>query len=369
MPPISVMIKPASGRCNMRCKYCFYYSLANSREVADYGIMNEATAERIIDGALNFAQGERVYFSFQGGEPLLAGKEFFSRFFEYADRKNANNSPIHYALQTNGTLIDGEWIKLFKDNSVLIGLSLDGDREANRYRMEANYAPAFNKSLAAAEALQSAGVDFNILSVVTGYSAENITSIYRFFTAKGFKYLQFIPCLRPFGDKRESDMYMTVGQYAKYLVTLFNLYFKDYMDGKYTSIRHFDNMVRLFLGQRTEQCGIDGHCSHQFVVEGNGNVYPCDFYCTDEWLLGNIATDDFSSLAKSDKAKRFLMESLSVNPKCKVCEYYKMCRGGGCKRQKEDRDYCEAYKTFFSLCRPLFYVFAREKPIERKIVE
>ena len=362
MPPVSIMIKPASGRCNMRCKYCFYYSLASSREIADYGIMDGATAERIIDCALDFAQGERVFFSFQGGEPLIAGKDYFLRFFDYVHKKNVRNSPIHYALQTNGTLIDGEWVKIFKDNSVLIGLSLDGDKEANRYRMDANYAPVINKVVSAAHLMQEAGVDFNILAVVTGRSADNITDIYRYFTSNGFKYLQFIPCLRPFGDNTESDLYMTVGQYSKYLITLFNLYFKDYMDGKYTSIRHFDNMVRLFLGQKTEQCGMEGHCSHQFVIEGNGNVYPCDFYCTDEWLLGNVSDCDFFKLVESDRAKKFILQSLPIRSECKGCGFYRVCRGGGCKRQREDRNYCEAYKRFFSLCLPLFNVFANEKP-------
>lgn len=364
MPPISIMIKPASGKCNMRCKYCFYYSIASSREISDFGNMSDDIAERIIERALGFAKGERVFFSFQGGEPLLAGKSFFVKFFECVRQKNVFKSAVHYALQTNGTLIDDEWVKLFKDNSVLVGLSLDGDKEANRFRMDANYAPVFNKVIGAAKMLKDAGVDVNILAVVTGRSADNITSIYRYFTSNGYRYLQFIPCLRPFGDNSESDLYMTCEQYAKYLITLFNLYVKDYMSGQYNSIRHFDNMVRLFLGHKTELCGIEGHCSHQFVIEANGNVYPCDFYCTDEWLLGNINECDFLELVQSDKAKNFVLESLSVEPKCKQCPYFRMCCGGGCKRQKADRDYCEAYKAFFSLCLPLFRAFFHEKPID-----
>lgn len=361
MPPISIMLKPASGRCNMRCKYCFYHSLASAREIVDYGIMDDDTAKRVIDSALNFAQGQSVSISFQGGEPLLAGKRFFLNFFDYVKKNNNLNSQIHYALQTNGTLIDQDWVDIFKENSVLIGLSLDGDKEANRYRMDTNYAPVFNKVAAAAQMLQDGNVDFNILSVITGRSAENISDIYRYFTSCGYRYLQFIPCLRPFGDNSESELYMTVGQYSKYLITSFNLYVKDYIDGKYTGIRHFDNMVRLYLGQNVEQCGTEGHCSHQFVVEANGNVYPCDFYCTDEWLLGNIIDCNFSDLANCDKAKRFILNSLQINQKCKFCPYFRVCRGGGCKRQKEDRDYCEAYKTFFSLCLPLFRVFVNEQ--------
>ena len=53
MPAISIMIKPASGRCNLRCKYCFYHDLTKNREIADYGIMDIDTAKRIIDSAVD----------------------------------------------------------------------------------------------------------------------------------------------------------------------------------------------------------------------------------------------------------------------------------------------------------------------------
>lgn len=33
MKYISFLIKPASSLCNMRCRYCFYYDVADHREV------------------------------------------------------------------------------------------------------------------------------------------------------------------------------------------------------------------------------------------------------------------------------------------------------------------------------------------------
>ena len=68
----------------------------------------------------------------------------------------------------------------------------------------------------------------------------------------------------------------------------FNIYYNDYLRGDFVSIRTFDNYISLINGNNAEQCGMNGFCSNQFVVEGDGSVYPCDFYCTDEWLLGNI---------------------------------------------------------------------------------
>lgn len=361
MPPLSIMIKPASSLCNMRCRYCFYHDVTNLREVKSFGIMSGGTAENLIKKALEFADGESVAFAFQGGEPLIAGLDYFRNFIDEVKIFNQKSSKIFYGLQTNGTLVTDEWAEFFRDNNFLIGLSLDGDFKANRFRIDESGNNAYEKIIRASEIFKAHGVQFNILTVLTGYCADNIDTVYRSLTQKGFKYLQFIPCLRPFDNKSESELYMTVRQYAKFLIHGFNAYVKDYVRGDYTSIRYFDNLVRLYLGQQTEQCGLCGHCMHQFVAEGNGNIYPCDFYCTDEWLLGNINESDFDTLAHSRKAEEFLRESLAVNDECRNCRYYPLCRGGGCKRMRNDRDYCESYKAFFSACLPLFRVFINEK--------
>lgn len=360
MPPLSIMIKPASSLCNMRCRYCFYHDVSDIRQVKSFGIMSAETAENLIKKALDFADGESIAFAFQGGEPLIAGIDYFKNFISTVKKLNRKSSRIFYGLQTNGTLVTDEWAEFFAENNFLIGLSLDGDLKANRFRIDESGNNAYDKIISASEALKRHNVQFNILTVLTGYCAENIDSVYRTLTNKGFKYLQFIPCLRPFGNSSENEMYMTVRQYAKFLIHGFNLYVKDYVRNDYTSVRYFDNIVRLYLGQATEQCGMCGHCMHQFVAEGNGNIYPCDFYCTDEWLLGNINDSDFNTLAHSKKAESFLRESLKVEENCKRCKYFPLCRDGGCKRMKNDRNYCEAYKAFFNSCLPLFRVFINE---------
>ena len=260
-------------------------------------------------------------------------------------------------------MIDDQWAKFFKQRNFLIGLSLDGDFQNNSFRIDEKRENAYHKIIKAANTLTKHQVDFNILTVLTGRCAENIDDILKYFKKRGFRYLQFIPSLRPLGDESESELYMTVEQYKHFLIHGFNAYVKDYVRDEYTSIRYFDNLVHLYLGNPTEQCGMCGHCMHQFVAEGNGNIYPCDFYCTDEWLLGNIndSGENFDTLAHSDKAIEFLKESIPVKEECKKCKYYALCRGGGCKRSRNDRDYCESYKGFFDACLPLFRAFIAEK--------
>lgn len=354
---LSIMVKPASSACNLQCRYCFYRDVAQSRTKASFGIMTAQTCENLIRKSLEFGGGGSICFTFQGGEPLLAGKEFYKQFLSLAEKYNTNGSEIIYCLQTNGTLIDAQWADFFAENNFLIGLSLDGDKDANCFRFDNDSKSTFDKVIEAAELLKGRKVEFNVLCVATGYTANNIEDIYSYFKGLNLKYLQFVPCLRPFGDKSESQLFMSAEQYASFLIKLFKLYADDWAKGNYISIRGFDNYVNLFLGANAEQCGMNGFCSRQFVVEGNGNVYPCDFYCLDEWLLGNINADDFESIASSPRAYEFLRSSVNKLSKCQECQYYYLCRGGGCKRARESQDYCEAYKKFFKECLPLFSVF------------
>ena len=134
MPPLSIMLKPASGLCNLRCKYCFYADEAANRETASYGMMSEDTLEQILKRTLAFAEGSCTVV-FQGGEPTLAGLDFFRKAMELEKKWNVNHVAIHNSIQTNGILLDREWATFLKEHNFLVGISLDGNRrvhDANR---------------------------------------------------------------------------------------------------------------------------------------------------------------------------------------------------------------------------------------------
>lgn len=347
---ISVMLKPASGSCNLKCEYCFYRSLTESRAESLKGFMSLDTAKSVIASALDFAKGSEVIFTFQGGEPLLRGLDFFKEFVDYANSSNKNKARISYCLQTNGTLIDEEYARFFKENRFLIGVSLDGDSEINKYRVYPDGSDSFDDVVRGINLLKKYDVTFNILSVLTKNTALNFRKAYRFFKQNDLRYLQFIPCLKPFDESFDESIYMNNDDYEYFLKKCFNIYFNDYMRGDYVSVRSFDNYMSLMKGGNAEQCGMNGFCSTQFVVEGDGSVYPCDFYCTDDWYLGSINESSFDELYHGERAVEFLKNSFLVDDKCKSCDYFYICRGGGCKRNRLSADFCKAYKNFFSDC-------------------
>ncbi len=263
---------------------------------------------------------------------------------------------IYNALQTNGLLLDSHWARFFKENGFLVGLSLDGGKALHdSLRRDSQGRGTFSRTMRAARLLESHEVDFNLLTVVTRQAAENITQVYRFLRRQGLLYQQYIPCLDPLGEPRGSSPYsLTPKVFGGFLKTLFDLWYQDVRAGRFIYIRYFENLLGMLLGRSPEHCGLSGRCALQHVIEADGSVYPCDFYCLDQWRLGNILEEDFAALDSAATAQRFLEESLAAPEYCGGCEYRFICRGG-CRRDREGLGlnyFCQAYKEFFSYALP-----------------
>ena len=360
MKHINLLIKPASGNCNLRCKYCFYHDITEIREVGNYGIINESLMENMIKKTLNTAKISAT-FAFQGGEPTLAGIEFFKKVVNLQKKYNVSNININNAIQTNGTLIDDEWASFLAENKFLTGISLDGTKDIHDLnRLDAKGCGSFTRVIHAIELFDKYGAEYNILTVVSKTVAKHINKVFKFFEKNNFKFLQFIPCLDPLEDTPGGKVYsLTPDLYGEFLIKLFELYYKAAIDNKYISIRFFDNLVEMLMGHPPESCGMLGICSCQFVIEGNGNVYPCDFYCIDKYLMGNISQNSLEELFYSPAAQNFIKDSYHMASACGNCRFYNICRGG-CKRYREPfidgkpglSYFCDSYKTFFEKCLP-----------------
>ncbi len=221
MPPISVLMKPSSGMCNMHCDYCFYCDEAQKRLQKSYGFMSDETLKNVIRKTILRAEGV-ISYAFQGGEPTLRGLDFFKKAVAYEKQYNRNHIKVQNAFQTNGYLLDDEWCAFFKENHFLVGLSLDGIRETNDiYRHAAGCGSVFEHIFGAARLLQKHGVDFNILTVVTGNTAAHIPEIYEFYRRNGLGYQQYIACLDPLEEPHGQNPYaLSPKQYGEFLITL-----------------------------------------------------------------------------------------------------------------------------------------------------
>lgn len=353
MKNINILIKPASQKCNIDCKYCFYHDIANNRETPDFGSMLENTYKAVIDKALEYVDKGAIGFAFQGGEPTLVGVEFYQKFISYVNEKNLNDVKIKYSIQTNGTLLTQKFCDMFKENNFLVGLSLDGTRKLNDInRIDYKKEGTYFKVIRASSLLNKNKIPFNILTVVSKTNVMHLKEILKFYSEKNFKYIQFIPCLDSLEDTKEQKYALTNKEYLVYLKTLFDYYYETLMNDKFISERYMDNILGMYLNQEPESCMQKGVCSLQLVVEGNGEVFPCDFYAFDNYSIGNFNDNTVEELIKSEGAQKFIKESFIIHPKCQKCKFLKVCRGG-CKRdQKKDIDgnglnkYCDSLYEF-----------------------
>ncbi len=374
MPVFSLLIKPASGSCNMRCAYCFYADVAANRKIASYGIMSDRTMDNVVRHAMAFAS-DSCAIGFQGGEPTLAGLDFYHRWLACEEKYNTKKLSVSHGIQTNGLLINREWAEFFSKNNFLVGLSLDGTKALHdRNRKTFDGTGTFSRVMRAAQLLESSGTAFNILTVVTPEVARNIVEIYGFYSRNRFKYQQYIPCLEPLGvAPGQQSASLTTEQYGTFLIELFHLWHRDFMRGSYVSIRYFDNLITMIMGMPPESCDMNGYCSVQNVVEADGSVYPCDFYVLDGYRMGNLNDSGFFEMQASPAREAFLREGRSVSPGCRDCRWFSLCRGG-CRRCYEpsikglpdsNHCYCEAYKAFFAQCFPKMLEIVRMLKVRR----
>ncbi len=355
MPPISVLIKPASSRCNMACRYCFYHDEAEKRSQRSYGLMSEQTLKNVIRRTMPRAEG-MISYAFQGGEPTLSGLDFFKRATEYELQYNKNQIRVENSLQTNGLLLNEEWCRFLADQHFLVGLSMDGTREIhNSLRLTGAGGSTFDQVLSASEMMDDFGVDYNILTVVTPQIARNIRTVYSFYRDHGWNYQQYIVCLDPLGEPfGQYPWSISPDLYGHFLIDLFDLWYADLMRDRQPLIRQFENYVAIAAGRTPESCDMRGTCSIQNVVEADGSVFPCDFYVLDNYCLGNFNKDHLDAINAARSRIRFVENSLQLTQACRECPYFRLCRGG-CQRTRvwdpENGAYknyfCEGYRMFF----------------------
>ncbi len=361
MKAVSILIKPTGSGCNIKCEYCFYRCMRSDMEVSYVSegiVMSDETLEKLIINAFEYAE-EYVCFAFQGGEPTLAGIEFFKKAVKLQKKYNYNNIKVENTIQTNGILIDEKWSEFLSDNDFLVGLSVDGPPSLNdKYRKYTDGIGTFSEIIKTISLFDEMNVKYNIVSVVTSASISKAAYLYKFYSKHQFKYVQLIPCMeekfKVDRGKNETPVLTDMKQYGRFLCEFFDLWYEDYKNGDFIDIRLFSNLIQIAAGYPAEECGMSGSCNCYFVVEKDGSVYPCDFYCTNEWQLGTV-DNSFFDMYNSEKAKQFIKQSAVVHKDCPACKYYCICRGG-CRRLRTDDAgtngvgkylFCEAYKIFF----------------------
>ena len=350
MKPFQLLIKPVSFDCNLRCDYCFYLRVSSEYPEYQHPRMNGTVLEKLISQFLKFRFNESI-FTWQGGEPTLAGIKFFEKVVALQQKYGTSGQLIGNALQTNGILVNDEWAKLFNKYNFLIGLSLDGPKEFHdKYRKSIGKKSVWENVMKTIVHFKNNKVEFNILCVVSKANVNYAEKVYKFFVDNGFYHLQFIPALEEEESGKTASYSISSAQYGKFLCKLFDEWRKE---PNIVSIRTFESILAYNLGYPKGNCVFEKECADYLLVEWNGDVYPCDFFVKKECKLGNILNEDFSTLKKRRNQKFEHLKS-KLSKDCVKCNWLQHCFGGCVKERMffvnkypEKTYFCESYKIFF----------------------
>ncbi len=321
-----------TDNCNMACKYCYAGSAYKS--FPDIEKLNEEFSLRIpllfkfIDQVMRYNKFTPTAFFFHGGEPLLINIENWERILNYFKEKNYLIEP---KVQTNGTLINNNFIRLFKKFKVKVGISLDGPGLINdQNRVLKNGKGSFSLIFRNLKKLRKAGIHFGCLVTLSRSNINNVDIIYKFF--KKYK----IPFnIRPISQTKYSlsrDLLISPLEYATAFCKLFDIWFED-TETKAYLISDFANLIARFIKplEKLTICSFMKNCSNRFVsFDMNGNLWHCArLRNIPDFLYGNIKKDDLVSLLNTPKAKQFLKRWKILSRKdCKNCEVSHYCFGG-----------------------------------------
>lgn len=340
------MTKPIGAICNLNCTYCYYLEKEKMYPGTRDFRMSPETLETYIQQFIEQTPGPEIAFAWQGGEPTLLGLEFFQRAIALQKKFCPPGKRVSNALQTNGTHLDRDWCRFFRQNQFLIGLSLDGPQEIHdAYRVDKGGKPTWSRVMAGLELLKSEGVEFNTLTVVNSRTSQYPREIYKFLRRHGSGFMQFIPIVERVGHgsilapppdlSPEAEMQVEYpvtewsvrpGAYGRFLCAIFDEWIQRDVGKVFVQI--FDVMLGIWAGRGASLCVFMETCGSALALEHNGDLFSCDHYVYPEFKLGNIHQHHLAELANSPQQRAFGLAKRDSLPRyCRECEVRFACHG------------------------------------------
>jgi uncharacterized protein len=365
--PFVVMAKPVGPVCNLECRYCYYLETERLYTRPHQFRMSDALLEKYVRQYIAASPGPVVQFVWHGGEPTLAGLDFYHRAVELQQRFLPLGWTCWNNLQTNGTLLNDEWCAFLADAHFDIGLSVDGPQSLHdAYRKDQQGRGTYDSVVAAVRRLQAHGVQPDLLCVVTSATAKEPISVYRALRDLNTGWIQFIPIVRRAPGGQVTPDSVTGEAYGRFLCTVFDEWVHH--DLGRTNVQFFAEIWLVWSGGTASVCWMAPTCGRALILEHDGGVYACDHFVTPEHRIGDLETSPLSALVDTSVQRRFGDDKRDRLPaKCRSCSWLKVCNGG-CPKDRfalaEDGGPGLNY-----LCSGLRQFFAHaEKPL-RQVIE
>lgn len=364
--PFVVMAKPVGPACNLACSYCYYLETAHFYTNPHQFRMSDAMLELYIRQYIAASSGPNILFVWHGGEPTLAGLDFYRRAVEVQKKFLPKGWTCWNNLQTNGILLDDEWCSFLGDNHFDVGLSIDGTRwlhDACRKNHQGK--GTYEQAASAICHLQSHGIQPDLLCVVTSAIAKEPANVYRALRDFNTGWIQFIPIIRHAQDGQVTQDSVSGEAYGQFLSAVFDEWL--YHDFGKLNVQMFAEMLLVWSGGTSNVCWMAPTCGRVLIVEHDGSVYSCDHFVTPEHLIGDIENSTLSELIDSPVQRHFGDDKRDKLPsQCRSCSWLPVCNGGCPKDRFALADNGESELNYLCSGLKQFYAYA-EKPLKRVI--
>ena len=324
-----VVVKIAS-RCNINCSYCYMYNLGDT----SYKMQPKFIAEQTT---LNFAKkllahlrennSPHAFIIIHGGEPLLMDKKDFEIFINCFKIILESEIRLLFTLQTNGILIDEEWIAIFKKYNINVGVSLDGPKADNdRYRVDKNGNGTYDRVMNGLNILKENDFKTGILSVMNLES--DPIEYYNHF--KNLNVPSFDVLLLDGTHDNKHDIFKNKISPSEWYIKMFDEWFNDKEQN--FRIRIFDLIVQEILGEETTSDALGIHENNVVVLETNGDLEAVDVLkaCGESFTKNgiNINTHEIDEIGKSELIDVYYNSGNYLCRKCLACPVQEICGSG-----------------------------------------
>lgn len=370
----NLLVKPIGSSCNLRCKYCYYLDKASLYEYKE-SKMNDDLLELFVKQYIECNEVDEVTFNWHGGEPLLAGLDFYKKAIGL-QKKYASGKRIGNTIQTNGMLITPEWAQFFKDNDFLVGISIDGPKEMHDgFRRANGGGESWTKVMHGMECLYRNNVEYNTLSTINHLSENQGLNVYQFLKQCGTNYMQFLPVCEQVNMKTQhivspdeldavrTEWSVSPQGFGKFMCDIFDYWVKHDVGRVYVQL--FDVTLAKYAGLSGGLCAFEETCGGNAVVEHNGDVYLCDHFVYQSHKIGNIRDASLKQILSDGRVMDFgLSKRNGLSQDCLSCKYSFVCHGE-CPKHRfggglSKNALCDGYKMFFEHSEPYMLFMLNE---------
>lgn len=327
--------------CPARCSYC--WSSEHCSPMMDLEVIREVIAW------LNDFKEDRVTITFHGGEPLLAGPDFYRQALPLLSKALSHMKP-DFAMQTNLWLMTSELAEILATYHVPLGSSVDGPEDLNDLQRGRGY---FKRTMKGYEIARARDVQVSFICTFTSSSAKRREEIIGFFRDHRLT-MKLHPALPSLRNANPEPLVLLPEDYGDLLV-----YLLDYaLDHPFNpEIMNINDLVKCVLTRRGTVCTFADCVGSTYAIGPDGSIYPCyRFVGMPEWVMGSVYDHPDRKTLDQSRAGMILSRYREiVDNSCGACRHKRYCLGGCPYNAMVPANgdlvtidpYCRAYRRIF----------------------